>query len=95
MVNLKRMDRVAEVTQELGLNKCAKTVIGNPDRGVKGISGGERKRLAFASEVKILDLSLLKNNSIELRKLIFDRYLRIHRLCFAMNPLLVWTLTWR
>ena len=54
MVNLKRMDRVAEVTQELGLNKCAKTVIGNPDRGVKGISGGERKRLAFASEVGIL-----------------------------------------
>ena len=45
------MNRVAEVLTEFGLNKCAKTVIGNPERGVKGISGGERKRLAFASEV--------------------------------------------
>ena len=88
------MHRVAEVTAELGLNKCANTVICNPERGIKGISGGERKRLAFASEVKILDLSLLKNNYIELRKLIFGRYLRILRLCFVMNPLLAWTLTW-
>lgn len=46
-----RMERVAEVLQELGLGKCANTVIGDPSKGVKGISGGERKRLAFASEV--------------------------------------------
>ena len=46
-----RMDRVDDVILELGLLKCAQTVIGNPERGVKGISGGERKRLAFASEV--------------------------------------------
>jgi len=46
-----RMHRVEEVINELGLFKCATTVIGNPERGIKGISGGERKRLAFASEV--------------------------------------------
>lgn len=46
-----RMDRVNEVINELGLKKCADAMIGNPERGVKGISGGERKRLAFASEV--------------------------------------------
>ncbi|KAI9551443.1 ABC protein [Daphnia sinensis] len=46
-----RMIRVGEVIHELGLSKCENTVIGNPERGIKGISGGERKRLAFASEV--------------------------------------------
>ena len=46
-----RMNRVDEVVLELGLKKCMNTLIGNPERGVKGISGGERKRLAFASEV--------------------------------------------
>lgn len=46
-----RMIRVGEVIHELGLKKCENTVIGNPERGIKGISGGERKRLAFASEV--------------------------------------------
>lgn len=47
-----RMNRVEEVVDELGLRKCANTTIGNPERGIKGISGGERKRLAFASEVR-------------------------------------------
>ena len=46
-----RMKRVDEVIQELGLNKCADTVIGDPERDIKGISGGERKRLSFATEV--------------------------------------------
>lgn len=46
-----RMIRVGEVIHELGLKKCENTIIGNPERGIKGISGGERKRLAFASEV--------------------------------------------
>ena len=31
--------------------KCADTVIGIPGR-LRGISGGEKKRLAFASEVQ-------------------------------------------
>ena len=34
----------------MGLNKCADVLIGIPGK-IKGISGGEKKRLAFASEV--------------------------------------------
>ena len=45
-----KMRRVNEVINDLGLSKCHDTVIGIP--GVrKGISGGEKKRLAFAGEV--------------------------------------------
>jgi ABC-type multidrug transport system ATPase subunit len=33
------------------LKKCENAIIGDPERGVKGISGGERRRLAFASEI--------------------------------------------
>ena len=46
----RRMRRVDQVIQELALAKCEKTTIGVPGR-VKGISGGEMKRLSFASEV--------------------------------------------
>lgn len=53
-----RMNRVEEVIKELGLSNCANTKIGNPQRGIKGISGGESKRLAFANEV-LTDPSLL------------------------------------
>ncbi|KAJ0180331.1 hypothetical protein K1T71_003735 [Dendrolimus kikuchii] len=45
-----RMQRVQEVISELALSKCQNTVIGIPGR-LKGISGGEMKRLSFASEV--------------------------------------------
>ena len=42
--------RVDELLTELGLMKCQNVLIGVP--GVtKGLSGGERKRLAFASQV--------------------------------------------
>ena len=46
-----RMKRVEEVIHELGLTKCADTIIGDPERAIKGISGGEKKRLSFACEV--------------------------------------------
>ena len=46
-----RMIRVEDVIQELGLSKCVNSVIGHPERDLKSLSGGERKRLAFASEV--------------------------------------------
>lgn len=46
----KRMERVEEVLKGLGLAKSRDTVIGIPGR-IKGISGGEMKRLAVASEV--------------------------------------------
>ncbi|XP_011645071.1 protein white isoform X1 [Pogonomyrmex barbatus] len=45
-----RIKRVNEVIDELALSKCRNTVIGIPGR-VKGLSGGEMKRLSFASEV--------------------------------------------
>lgn len=58
--NLPRMDqhfsskekarRVDELLQELGLKKCENTRIGVPGQ-VKGISGGEMKRLAIACEL--------------------------------------------
>jgi ABC-type multidrug transport system ATPase subunit len=47
-----RMNRVDNVILELGLSQCINTVIGLPERDLKSISGGERKRLAFASEVE-------------------------------------------
>ncbi|XP_076326281.1 eye pigment precursor family transporter white isoform X2 [Tachypleus tridentatus] len=45
-----RERRINEVLIELGLKKCENTTIGLPSR-IKGISGGEKKRLAFASEI--------------------------------------------
>uniref|UniRef100_A0A0K0FQU8 ATP-binding cassette sub-family G member 2 (inferred by orthology to a human protein) n=1 Tax=Strongyloides venezuelensis TaxID=75913 RepID=A0A0K0FQU8_STRVS len=42
--------KVSTLLDELGLTKCAKNIIGWPHKQ-KGISGGERKRLAFASEI--------------------------------------------
>ena len=45
--------RVRDLLTELGLIKCQNVIIGEP--GVtKGLSGGERKRLSFASQVEIL-----------------------------------------
>ncbi|KAI7815062.1 white [Rhyzopertha dominica] len=45
-----RIMRVEEVITELVLTKCKATKIGIPGR-IPGISGGERKRLSFASEI--------------------------------------------
>ncbi|CAG0883457.1 unnamed protein product [Cyprideis torosa] len=44
-----RMERVEEAILELGLTKCADSLIGSLEIG-GSISGGERRRLAFASE---------------------------------------------
>jgi ABC-type multidrug transport system ATPase subunit len=49
----RRLKRVDEVINELGLQKCQDNVIGDPGR-MKGISGGEMRRLSFASEVPYL-----------------------------------------
>ena len=45
-----RLARVKEVMADLGLAKCQDTLIGITGR-MKGISGGEKKRLSFASEI--------------------------------------------
>ena len=42
--------RINEVIKELNLTKSQKTFIGQGDQA-KGISGGEKRRLAFASEI--------------------------------------------
>jgi ATP-binding cassette, subfamily G (WHITE), eye pigment precursor transporter len=44
-----KLQRVSDVLAELSLSRCANTLIGVPGK-IKGLSGGERKRLAFASE---------------------------------------------
>ena len=36
---------------QFNLEKCKNVTIGNPELDIKGISGGERRRLTFASEV--------------------------------------------
>ncbi|KAH9524961.1 hypothetical protein Btru_028350 [Bulinus truncatus] len=45
-----RLARVEEVIKEMGLTKCANSTIGEHGGAKKSISGGERKRLSFASE---------------------------------------------
>ncbi|XP_031332546.1 protein white-like [Photinus pyralis] len=45
-----RIERVNAVIVELGLSKCENTQIGDRFR-IRGISGGEMKRLSFAAEV--------------------------------------------
>ncbi|ODM98292.1 Protein white [Orchesella cincta] len=45
-----RMRKVDEVIKEMGLTGCADTIIGIPGR-IKGLSGGQQKRLSVASEV--------------------------------------------
>jgi ABC-type multidrug transport system ATPase subunit len=46
-----KMKRVEEIMSQLNLKKCENTKIGFADKDIKGISGGERRRLAFACEV--------------------------------------------
>lgn len=52
-----RNQRIAQVLRDLSLTECQNTVIGQVGR-TKGLSGGERKRLAFASE-SLTDPALL------------------------------------
>ncbi|RNA09917.1 ABC subfamily ABCG [Brachionus plicatilis] len=46
-----KMKRVELVMNDLNLKKCENTLIGVAQLGIKGISGGEMRRLAFASEI--------------------------------------------
>ena len=47
----------------MGLKRCEDTVIGVPGM-VKGLSGGEKKRLAFASEVIAKNTVNIKSSSM-------------------------------
>ncbi|KAK9888643.1 hypothetical protein WA026_000870 [Henosepilachna vigintioctopunctata] len=55
--NEHKMQRVEDVMAEFSLTKCQHVMIGKPGV-IKGISGGERKRLALASEL-LMNPSLL------------------------------------
>ena len=46
-----RLERVNSVLEDLNLYKCKDSLIGDPSRDIKGISGGEMRRLSFASEI--------------------------------------------
>ena len=43
---LDRQQRVSDILQLLHIEKCADTAIGDEKLGVRGISGGERRRLS-------------------------------------------------
>lgn len=47
-----RNEKIHEILNQLGLIKCLNTRIGSEMEG-KSLSGGERKRLSFASEVSV------------------------------------------
>lgn len=52
-----KLQKVDQVIADLSLTKCQNTIIGVTGR-IKGLSGGERKRLSFASEA-LTDPSML------------------------------------
>jgi ABC-type lipoprotein export system ATPase subunit len=52
-----RLQRVEDVLMEVAMSHCPDTIIGGAGTGYRGISGGEKKRLAFGTE-------LLNNPSI-------------------------------
>ncbi|XP_023235955.1 protein white-like [Centruroides sculpturatus] len=52
-----RLQRIEEILKELGLKNCENTIIGQPGFK-KSLSGGERKRLTFATEI-LTDPALL------------------------------------
>ena len=49
MSTKEKLRRISSVTRELGLDKCIHTYVGNAI--VRGVSGGERKRLSIAIEM--------------------------------------------
>lgn len=46
-----RLQRVEDVLVEVAMNHCPDTIIGGAGTGFRGISGGEKKRLAFGTEL--------------------------------------------
>ncbi|CAF1304874.1 unnamed protein product [Didymodactylos carnosus] len=69
MTKEQRLLRVEEVLDFLNLKKVEKTLIGTPGR-IKGLSGGEKRRLTFASEpTSGLDSSMAFIISDAMRKL--------------------------
>lgn len=51
MPTAKKHSRADQVIDRLGLRKCADTLVGAPELGIVGISGGERKRTAIGMNI--------------------------------------------
>jgi ABC-type multidrug transport system ATPase subunit len=51
MTTAQKYEKVEKIMLLLNLKKCEYTLIGDPSASLKGVSGGEKRRLAFASEV--------------------------------------------
>lgn len=51
MTKERKEKRVDEVIEMVGLTNCRKTWIGGGDSGIRGVSGGERKRVSIALEL--------------------------------------------
>lgn len=63
--------KIKELLRDLGLTNCVNTKIGYPGDS-KVLSGGEKKRLAFATEV-----CLLKSDPISGLGFYFTKFLRL------------------
>ncbi|KAK5576017.1 hypothetical protein RB653_007155 [Dictyostelium firmibasis] len=46
-----KLQRVQDVIDEMGLNRCADTLVGTADNKIRGISGGERRRVTISIEL--------------------------------------------
>ena len=66
-----KMDIVNEVIAQLGLEKCADTMVGTDFK--RGVSGGERKRTNIGMELVLSPLVLFLDEPTT-GKLIFDNY---------------------
>lgn len=73
-----RMQRVEDVIADLALAKCQNTVIGTPGR-IKGVSGGEMKRLSFASEVSRFFFMMSLCNTLTYKELLYKKEKKIGR----------------
>ncbi|EAL71957.1 ABC transporter G family protein [Dictyostelium discoideum AX4] len=46
-----KLQRVQDIIDEMGLNRCADTLVGTADNKIRGISGGERRRVTISIEL--------------------------------------------
>ncbi|EGC37181.1 hypothetical protein DICPUDRAFT_54176 [Dictyostelium purpureum] len=46
-----KLQRVQDVITEMGLKRCSETLVGTADSKIRGISGGERRRVTIAIEL--------------------------------------------
>lgn len=67
-----RKDRVEEIMEELNLKKCENTLIGVAAKNIKGISGGEKRRLAFGCEVNAAIYFIIPSTTVIIKIFFFS-----------------------